>query len=1120
MKNFLLFFLLIIFCGSVLNAQPGLQDASFVTNANDGPLYASAVDASGNVLIGGTITMYQGNTIGNIARLLPNGNFDNTFTTGTGFNGAVFSIVITPSGKILVGGSFTQYNGQVANRIIRLNSNGTIDATFSAGTGTDNTVRCITLTSSGQIYIGGDFNIYNGTSHRMIARLNSNGTIDATFNAVADASIYSMALQSNGQLWVGGSFTSVNGNGSFPKIARINANGTVDVMLHPSGNLNGTVYALCLNQAGQIVVGGAFTALGSYTTQNICRLNSDGSLDTGFNTSIGANAPVRAIAINQSGLVLIGGSFTTYNGAARSCITRLTTNAQNDANFNPGIGVTGGRICVYSIALQTDQKPILAGAFEQYNMNAKHHVVRLKNDINIVSQSTSTSICFNTGVALNVNAVSYGGCPLSYQWYKNNVIISGATAATYSVPASTAGATYTCKISGACGFVWINPIVITSIPVTVVNTTINNQSRCVGQATVLSISASGGGLSYQWKFNGSPIVGATSSFYYIPSVSLSHAGNYSCSVTGTCGSATSNTASLTVNTAPVITLQPLDYFLCFGKKDTLKVAATGTITGYQWYHSGVAISGATSNNYIINNAQVPDSGMYYCVVTGPCGSVNSNNAHITIITPAGTPGSVDPTFVTGTGLFGNLTQTIAMQPDGKYIVGGGFTSYQGNAVSRIVRINSDGSYDNTFNCVIDSTNYSMVYKVLVLPTGKILVAGNFVKVNGVYQRGIVRLNSDGSIDLTFNTGGIGIGIGANGSPNAIYDLALTSTGQIICVGSIGTYNGFPGSTAIRLNSNGTLDQSFNNTGGSPLGIIKRVEINVNGSMYFAGTTTMYDGHPIIGIVLVDQNGYFDASYNSFLANINDIYDIAIDNAGNLIAVGTFPPYGYGSIGPNGIMKMLPNGAPDPTFNAGVGLALNMPSPAFPMCVKIQNDNKILVGGFFYFYQGQTATRLVRINPDGSYDNTFVPQVYNGSVQDMYIQSNHKLMIVGSISVTGSPTVYGNIYRLNLVDCINSDGTFLRYSNTINNETSKIENELPFTGEIILYPNPANEQLTIYSSDEIHSIEIYNITGELILSNKPESNTTGFNTMELADGVYLVKVKTGAEIKTTRIVIQH
>jgi hypothetical protein len=167
-------------------------------------------------------------------------------------------------------------------------------------------------------------------------------------------------------------------------------------------------------------------------------------------------------------------------------------------------------------------------------------------------------------------------------------------------------------------------------------------SVTAGASASFSVSANGTSPSYQWYKNGSPISGATGASYTIPSAQASDAGNYTVTVFNTAGSVSSNTATLTVNsapppppvvTAPSITSQPTSVSVTAGASASFSVSAAGTSPSYQWYKDGNAISGATGASHTISNAQASDAGSYSVLVSNSAGSVSSNAATLTVAPP-------------------------------------------------------------------------------------------------------------------------------------------------------------------------------------------------------------------------------------------------------------------------------------------------------------------------------------------------------------------------------------------------------------------------------------------------------------------------------------------------------
>ena len=172
-----------------------------------------------------------------------------------------------------------------------------------------------------------------------------------------------------------------------------------------------------------------------------------------------------------------------------------------------------------------------------------------------------------------------------------------------------------------------------------------NQTITTGQSATFSVVASGTApLTYQWKKNGTAIAGATSATYTTPATVISDNGaTFSVVVTNSAGSATSNTATLTVNAsavAPSITTQPANQTVTVGQSATFGVVASGTAPlTYQWKKNGTAITGATSASYTTPATVIGDNGATFSVVvTNSAGSATSNTATLTVNASTG-PGA-------------------------------------------------------------------------------------------------------------------------------------------------------------------------------------------------------------------------------------------------------------------------------------------------------------------------------------------------------------------------------------------------------------------------------------------------------------------------------------------------
>ncbi|MDQ3191855.1 MAG: T9SS type A sorting domain-containing protein [Bacteroidota bacterium] len=218
-------------------------------------------------------------------RLNSDGSLDNSFNTGTGFDYAVLAISIQGTSSIMVGGDFYNFNGNSCKRIARINTNGSLDTSFNPGTGFDSPVETIALQADGKIIAGGWFTYFNGTARSRIARLNSNGTLDTTFNIGAGFNdfVFSVSLHNNGNIIVGGRFTSLNGLWRH-NIARLFA---TDPPFQYSHHAKGSVYADlntdCIKQITDI--GLPFT-LATVPSYSYAYSDSSGEYSLGINDSI------------------------------------------------------------------------------------------------------------------------------------------------------------------------------------------------------------------------------------------------------------------------------------------------------------------------------------------------------------------------------------------------------------------------------------------------------------------------------------------------------------------------------------------------------------------------------------------------------------------------------------------------------------------------------------------------------------------------------------------------------------------------------------------------------------------------------------------------------------------
>ena len=371
------------------NRPPGAADTAFHLGVGmNGDVFALALQSSGQIIAGGDFTTVNGVPENALARLNPDGTLDRAgfLYDQAGASGAVYALVNQTDDQILIGGAFTNLNGTVLNRIARLNQDGSRDSSFNPGAGADNTVYALAetfLNGSREVYAGGAFSVMNGIARPYIVRLNNDGTVDTAFSTGTgpNAAVYAVAAYPTnspfaGQLLVGGAFTALN---NFPAsgLARLNVDGSMDTNFDANLNVHGAVRALAIQSDGRVLLGGDFTNVDGVTLNHLARLNTDGSLDTNFTAGLGlgANGTVNAIAVQADNRIVVVGQFTQASGVTRNRITRLMPDGTVDPTINFGDGANGA---VNAVVVQpANQMLVIGGSFTAFNDQPAGHITRI-----------------------------------------------------------------------------------------------------------------------------------------------------------------------------------------------------------------------------------------------------------------------------------------------------------------------------------------------------------------------------------------------------------------------------------------------------------------------------------------------------------------------------------------------------------------------------------------------------------------------------------------------------------------------------------------------------------------------------------------------------------------------
>ena len=326
--------------------------------------------------------------------------------------------------------------------------------------------------------------------------------------------------------------------------------------------------------------------------------------------------------------------------------------------------------------------------------------------------------------------VATGSATLTYQWQKNGTDISGATASTYTIPATSigdSGAKFLVVVSNSAGKATSNPAIltVTAAPVQpTITTQPSSQTAAKGKTASFSVVATGTDpLTYQWKKNGTDIAGATASTYTTPAVADGDNGaRFSVEVRNEGGSETSSEAVLS---DVAIATQPAAQTVGADKTATFSVVAAGTGPfTYQWKKNGTDIAGAKSSTYTTPVIADGDNGAQFSVVVGnSAGSVTSSNASLSDVAIATQPAALSvvvgkaasfSVVAAGTGPW-----TYQWKKNGTDIPGATSNPYEvsatsagdNNAVFSVVVGNGAGTVtSSTAKLLVYTTRYSEVPK--------------------------------------------------------------------------------------------------------------------------------------------------------------------------------------------------------------------------------------------------------------------------------------------------------------------------------------------------------------------------------------------------------------------------
>lgn len=388
MKNnfFGLVFLFLIFAlapvSSVFAASPGALINAFDLGSSQ--INGISVNSDGDIYLTGYSTFYDSGD--RIVRLNSDGTVDSGFDPGTGFNNDVRTHRLLSDGKIIAAGNFTTYNGTAASRVVRLDTDGSIDNTFDYGAGFNATTYTVEVDADGKYLYVGNFGQYNGVSTMTrLTRLNTDGSRDATLDNASGIGTYPFAIetQDDGKIIVGGTFGTALGT-STARVIRMTSTGSVDEDFQNNlgTGFNNTPWNIKELTNGKLLFAGNFTEFNGTTVGYLVLLNADGTLNTEFQTNVGTGLNDAVGFLDRvwelsDGRILLGSSFTEFNGETFPSLVMLNQDGTVNEDFDPSLALNGAQN-IRSMYVDTDEETLyLAGSFTTVSEGAVSGVVTL-----------------------------------------------------------------------------------------------------------------------------------------------------------------------------------------------------------------------------------------------------------------------------------------------------------------------------------------------------------------------------------------------------------------------------------------------------------------------------------------------------------------------------------------------------------------------------------------------------------------------------------------------------------------------------------------------------------------------------------------------------------------------
>ena len=833
------------------------------------------------------------------------------------------------------------------------------------------------------------------------------GSVDPSFQANISSTVQGFQLAPDGKLFVHLGWPDY-------KLTRLQADGAADPTFTPGMPAGSRIFSVGLQPDGKMIVAGDFYSIDGVSRPCLARLNPDCSLDPSFVPELSTTIPppppplvppgaqptrpgIGYVNVRPSGKIVVGGMsyIVAADGSALQKTIRLNSDGTLDGSFDEtnsalenGLVLSNGKILVVRKLTSMD-----GSRYERVHPDGTPDTSFLPA---IVEGSVNTVIEHNGGIVLGGYFLRVNGV-----WFVGLVRLSGDGSVDFSFHPNIEPVILgiTTAVAQPDGKIWIGGGF--ELP----GASFRNLARLNPNGS-LDITMDGGASSYVYGLrlqpDGKLLVGGE--FTSIGSTPVARLARLMGETDAGPGRFLFGAASYEVfENSSNVTLTVRRIWGTGGQVTVnYQILAGSALAGSDYEGESGAIvfeqgeSQKTISIPITDDASIEDLESFQVllesVTEGEIGVLGS--ATVNILDNDG-PASLDQTFTVGQGSFDGGVEAVAVQTDGKIVVGGWFQQAGGSARRGIARLGESGSLDPTFNPGSGLDFGAIAGRVRVLKLQgdeKVLLAGAFNKVNGITRNYLARLHLNGSLDASFDSGS-----GAGGSVvGDIRGIGLLPNGQMIVGGYFDIYSGISRHGLVRLETNGPVDGSYHPAGAD---IVVPFGLQADGKVVFAG---LWDNQ----VTRINADGTPDltpfAPADNAVRQVESLPDGKTMMAGSFSTVHNLPR--------RCVARLLGDGSVDPDFVPDLTVFLDGGLSPYVYRFATQADGKVVIA--LKSYRSPAGNYVARLNADGTLDTDFepirfsIPSGDNDTISALEIQPDGKIVVAGIFqTVNGLPRAY-------------------------------------------------------------------------------------------------------------------